>query len=194
VAINPILIGPLFETISSIVKRVLPPEKISEVERLKLEQALQMAVLNQSATEFTAEMSDRASARSLGQADVEKGSALTNVLAALHRPMWSFVMLAIYVITIIDKWLGIPDLVLDPVQESIMRTVIIFYFGGRTIEKATAIAKNGVANGIAAPKAPAPRAPAPAPVTRAPAPAVPDSPYITPRRQEELERDRRRDD
>lgn len=71
---------------------------------------------------------DRTSARDLAKADVVAGNVFTGVLAAVVRPLWgigAFVVVVYYVASGND--------IKMPVQ-SIIETVIAFYFGGRVTE------------------------------------------------------------
>jgi hypothetical protein len=56
-----------------------------------------------------------------------------------HRPVWSFVMLVIFCWTILAPYFNYPLIELSTVHKDIMQTVIIFYFGGRTVEKAAGV-------------------------------------------------------
>lgn len=85
--------------------------------------------------EVSKEVEDRVSARLLAQKELARGNSLTNLLAAVHRPIWSLVTLSIFIYSAIGVSLGGPEVLLTPLHKSIMQTVVIFYFGGRSIEK-----------------------------------------------------------
>lgn len=138
-----LLSEPVAGIVRDIIGRVLPPQKISEEERLRLEQELKLKVMEYDWSELEAEIQDRADARALAQKELEKGNALTNAMAALHRPVWSFAMLALFLMAVLDKALGLPDIQLGDAERDIMRTVIVFYFGGRSVEKVAHAIRNG---------------------------------------------------
>jgi len=129
------LIGPIAETVNTVLKRVLPPEKMSEGERAQMEAALTAELLKADWSRFEAEVQDRIDARGLAKAELDKGNAFTTILAATHRPIWSFCILGLFAWTLLAKPLGFPDVPLSDVHKDIMQTVIIFYFGGRSVEK-----------------------------------------------------------
>lgn len=129
-----LLIGPISSLVSDILRRVLP-EKMSEEERLKAEKEMTLSLLNADWQRLEKEIEDRVSARALAEKELDKGNALTNIAAAVHRPLWSFAMLGIFIWTLISTQLGLPAVTLSDVHKDIMQTVIIFYFGGRSVEK-----------------------------------------------------------
>lgn len=131
-----LIVSPVTSIIRDVLKRILPPEKMSEEEKAKLEQELTLAVMQQDWQRFEKEIQDRISARELAKSELEKGNAFTNILAATHRPIWSFVTLGLFVWSIVSGQFGLPPVELTDIHKSIMQTVIIFYFGGRSIEKA----------------------------------------------------------
>lgn len=126
------LLLPLLSSIlPDVIRRVLPAEKISEADRATLEQQITLELMKQNWNGIEAEFRDRDSARQLAAAEIAKGNALTSFLAAVVRPLWgigAFVLVAWSVYAGAD----IPE----PLQ-SIIQTVLMFYFGGRVIEKVT---------------------------------------------------------
>lgn len=136
-----LLIGPLSSLISDVIRRVLPAEKMSEAERLRLEAELQRAIIQADWQRLEKEIEDRVSARELAKAELGRGNALTNILAATHRPLWSFMMLGIFIWTLISPQLSLPTITLSEVHKDIMMTVIVFYFGGRSAEKIFTVIK-----------------------------------------------------
>jgi len=58
------------------------------------------------------------------------------VLTVTHRPAWSLLTLGIFAWTVLAPYLGFPNIPLTETHKAIMQTVIIFYFGGRSVEKA----------------------------------------------------------
>jgi hypothetical protein len=127
--------APVTGLVKEVVNRVLPREKMSEEEQLKMELALREGLSKLDLSKFEAEVRDRESARLLAEKELERGNALTTTLAAIHRPIWSLVTLLLFVFTVIAKPLGLPAMELTEIHKSIMQTIVIFYFGGRSVEK-----------------------------------------------------------
>jgi len=126
-----ILINLLSSLIPDVIKRVLPPEKMSETDAAKLQAELALALMKQDWDKIEAEYADRNSARQLAAAEIAKGNALTSLLAAIVRPLWgigAFVLVAYSVIY---------GVAISNVLNDIIQTVLMFYFGGRVIEKVT---------------------------------------------------------
>lgn len=113
-----------------VIKRILP-EKISESEKMLIEQKLTFELLNADWKKIEAEYTDRNSARELGKADIARGNAFTSAMAAIVRPLWGIGAFAIVVYSVItDYEIKVP-------LQTIIETLLMFYFGGRTIEKVT---------------------------------------------------------
>ncbi|MFQ5479796.1 MAG: hypothetical protein ACE5DW_00775 [Thermodesulfobacteriota bacterium] len=91
--------------------------------------------------EARAATADIENARALAVTESEGAPPWANVLKVTHRPLWSFIMLAIFSWTILAPYLGYPQIPLTEVHKSIMQTVIIFYFGGRSVEKSIGMIK-----------------------------------------------------
>ncbi|MFQ5428054.1 MAG: hypothetical protein ACE5EZ_03640 [Thermodesulfobacteriota bacterium] len=91
--------------------------------------------------EARAATADMQNARALAIKESEGAPDWANVLKVTHRPLWSFLMLAIFSWTILAPYLGYPQIPLTEVHKSIMQTVIIFYFGGRSVEKTIGLIK-----------------------------------------------------
>ncbi len=91
--------------------------------------------------EARAATADMQNARALAVSESEGGPAWANVLKVTHRPMWSFIMLAVFSWTILAPYIGYPQIPLTEIHKSIMQTVIIFYFGGRSLEKSISMIK-----------------------------------------------------
>ncbi len=85
--------------------------------------------------ESRAAAADMQNARALAISESAGAPQWANVLKVTHRPLWSFIMLAIFSWTILAPYIGYPQIPLTEVHKSIMQTVIIFYFGGRSVEK-----------------------------------------------------------
>lgn len=94
-----------------------------EAERLALE-------------EYKASMADVQAARELAGKEGDGAPAWTKALTVTHRPLWSFVMLFIFIWTMLAPYFRFPAIPVSDIHKEIMQTVIIFYFGGRSVEKA----------------------------------------------------------
>ena len=129
------LLGPITSLVTDVIKRVLPPEKMSEEERRKLEVEASLEVQKLMMDKYKLELEDIVSARKLAEAELSRGSAFTNILAALHRPLWSIVTLLLFSWTLLSTQLGLPEIHLTELHKDIMQTVIVFYFSGRSVEK-----------------------------------------------------------
>lgn len=119
----------LGKVLPDVLKRVLPAEKMSEAERANLEQQLTLELMKADWKQVEAEFEDRKSARELAKEDIAKGNAFTSAAAAIVRPLWgigAFVLVTYSVVT--------NSVITAPIQ-SIIETVLMFYFGGRVIEK-----------------------------------------------------------
>ncbi|MBU2559220.1 MAG: hypothetical protein KJ578_15695, partial [Bacteroidetes bacterium] len=101
----------------------------------KVETELKLAIMQADWQRLEKEIDDRVSARELAKAELDKGNAFTTLLAATHRPVWSFVVLALFCWSVLSTQLGLPAIALTDIHKDIMMTVIIFYFGGRSVEK-----------------------------------------------------------
>jgi hypothetical protein len=148
---------------------------MSEEERARLEHELRLEMLRQDWSAVEAEIEDRINARALAQAELLRGNAFTNVLAAVHRPLWSLVTLGLFVANVIGPVLGWPEFRLGEIERDIMRTVIIFYFGGRTVEKSVQLIRGAGA----VPSAGPPQVPPP-PLPPRPTPSRPAVPTSAP--------------
>ncbi len=116
--------------VDGLVDRYLPAS-MSEEERAKLRMDAQRLAME----EFNAAMADVQDARTLAVKESEGAPPWTKVLTVTHRPAWSFLMLALFSWTVLAPYFGYPQMMLTDVHRDIMQTVIIFYFGGRSIEK-----------------------------------------------------------
>lgn len=136
------LVGPISELVTTVLKRVLP-EKMTEAERAKIEAELRLALLQADWTRIEAEFRDRDSARRLAASDIAQGNAWTSVLAAMVRPVWGLASLVVVVYPYLAAPLGLPAVTIDEPTKDIIQLVIMFYFGGRVIEKIVPAIKNG---------------------------------------------------
>lgn len=126
-------------TVGKVVERLtdkyLPlPANEKVREELKVE-AKRIAV-----EEYKTAVLDLQGARELAAKEAQKTAPeWTSVLTVTNRPAWSFLMLVIFTWTIFAPYMGFPQIPLSSVHKDIMETVIIFYFGGRSVEKAAGI-------------------------------------------------------
>ena len=133
--VNATPVGTVVNTVCGILpdilKRVLPAEKMTDLERARLTADIQNAVASQNWNELEAAYADVNSARNLAGQDLAKGNAFTGSLSALVRPLWgigAFVMTVYYVVSHVP---------IEPPTTGIIETVIGFYFGSRLVEKVT---------------------------------------------------------
>ncbi len=137
------------DLVNGIIKRVLP-EKMSEAEAAKLQNDVTMELLKADWAGVEKEFNDRADARALAKADVEKGNWFTNILAATVRPVFAYVSMVAFFVpmavrmttafmhhTFTDAQLA--SISMNPIEQNIVLSIIYFYFGGRTVEKGLAL-------------------------------------------------------
>ncbi len=133
------ILGDIIEaTVGKVVNRLadkyLPPS-MSEKEREEFRQkARELAV-----EEYRTAIADVNAARELAGKEAEGSPAWTRVLTVTHRPAWSFLMLGMFMWTVAAPYLSFPVIPLSEIHKDIMQTVIVFYFGGRSIEKAATV-------------------------------------------------------
>jgi len=84
-------------------------------------------------------IADVNAARSLAGKEADGAPGWTRVLTVTHRPAWSFLMLGIFLWTIVAPYADFPVIPLSDIHKDIMQTVIVFYFGGRSVEKAATV-------------------------------------------------------
>jgi len=135
------IIGDLIEsTVGKVVGKLTDrylPASMSEAEKAEFQvKAAELAI-----EEGRAATADIQNARALAMTEGEGAPGWANILKVTHRPLWSFIMLFIFSWTILAPYLGYPQIPLTEVHKSIMQTVIIFYFGGRSVEKSIAMIK-----------------------------------------------------
>ena len=127
-------IASVSDLVGGIIKRIWP-EKMSELDAAKIKQATQEFMLTAEGQSAMNEFADRASARALAAADVSRGNAFSNVLAATVRPVWGYCALIVVAYPYLAGALSWPAVTIDGPTKDIVQTVIMFFFGGRTIEK-----------------------------------------------------------
>ena len=111
------------------------PASMSESEKETFRQEARRLSIEES----KAATADIQSARELAAKESEGAPGWTKVLTVTHRPIWSFLILAMFSWTVVAPYLGFPVIELTEIHKDIMQTVIIFYFGGRSIEKAAKV-------------------------------------------------------
>jgi hypothetical protein len=143
----PLILPPIIAAAGSllgdVLKRVLPAEKISESERMQIEQTMTLELMKQDWSRVEAELKDRMNARELAAADIARGNAFTGILAATVRPAWGYGALVLVVYTVVGTSLGLPTLEVPEAIWEILNYVVWFFFGGRTAEKIASIAVPG---------------------------------------------------
>jgi hypothetical protein len=129
------LISPILELTNDVISRVLPGKKISDHELMTIKNQMNKAVLDYDWRRFESEVEDRVSARVLAQKELEKSGSFTKFLAGIHRPLWSIGTLLLFGWSLFSHQFGLIPIELTDAHKNIMMTVIIFYFGGRSVEK-----------------------------------------------------------
>ncbi len=125
-------------TVGKVVDRLTDkflPSSMGEEEKLKIRLEAEMLALR----EYESAMAGLQGARELAGKEAYGAPFWTRVLTVTHRPIWSFLMMGIFGWTILAPYIGYPQIFFDEIHKDIMQTVIIFYFGGRTIEKAVGV-------------------------------------------------------
>lgn len=117
-----------------VADKYLPPS-MSEKEKFEARLEIQKAAIE----EYKTAIADVQGARGLAAKESEGAPGWTRVLTITHRPAWSFAMLGIFGWTVIAPYFGWPVIPLTEIHKDVMQTVIIFYFGGRSVEKTARI-------------------------------------------------------
>lgn len=129
------IIGDLIKnTVGKVVDKIADkflPASMSEKEKAEMRLEAERLALE----EYKTAIADVQTARELAGKESEGAPGWTKVLTVTHRPVWSFLILAVFAWTILAPYLGFPQIPLTDIHKDVMQTVIIFYFGGRTIEK-----------------------------------------------------------
>lgn len=135
----PVIGDALEAAVGRVVDRLVDrfiPSSLGEKEREELRnEARRLAV-----EEMKAAGAETQGARALAEKEAWADAPYwTRVLTVTHRPAWSYAVLALFAWTIIAPCLGLGELALTEAHGEIMKTVIIFYFGGRSLEKTAGI-------------------------------------------------------
>lgn len=125
------IVGGIIEKVVGVIDKVVPDKDLAA----KITADVQMELLRQDWEKTAAEFKDRDSARTLAAADIAKGNALSGFLAATVRPVWGYAALVVVVYPYLAGALHWPAVTIDGATKDILQTVIMFFFGGRTIEK-----------------------------------------------------------
>lgn len=122
--------GTVGKVIGALTDKYLPA---SMTEKEKADFRMEAAKLAQA--EADRAIADVRGARELAMKESEGAPGWTKILTVTHRPIWALVVLAIFTWTILAPYLGYPNIPLSEVHKDVMMTVIVFYFGGRSVEK-----------------------------------------------------------
>src|SRR3972149_8172 len=132
---TPIITDILESTVGKVVDRLTDrflPSTLGEKER----EELKVEARRIASEEYRAASVDSKSARDLAvKEDWPQAPYWTRVLTVTHRPIWSYAALSLFIWTVLAPYLGFAEFELSEVHSGIMKTVIIFYFGGRAPEK-----------------------------------------------------------
>lgn len=142
------VIGDLIEsTVGKVVDRLAGhylPESMSEAEKEQFRQRARELSIE----EARAATADTQNARALAGKEAEGAPGWTKVLTVTHRPAWSFLTLGIFSWTVLAPYFGFDTIPLSEVHKDVLQTVIVFYFGGRSIEKTVGYFKGGRSGGL----------------------------------------------
>lgn len=122
---NPLLFSSVFELGSKLIDRLIPDKQKQAEAQLDL----QKLIMEYDWKGVELEFSDRANARALAEKEIATSSPLTAFLAAAVRPIWGIGAFCLVTYSITHDY-AIPSGI-----NSLIETVIQFYFGGRVIEK-----------------------------------------------------------
>lgn len=129
-AIEGVLKNTIGKAIDGIIGKYLPPSMSEEKKAEIRQEEVKLAI-----EQYKTSIADAQGARELAAKESDGAPAWTKVLTVTHRPIWSFVMLGIFGWTVVAPYFRFPVIPLTDIHKEIMQTVIIFYFGGRSIEK-----------------------------------------------------------
>jgi len=129
-AIEGLFKNTLGNVVGGLVDKYLP-SSMSEADKA----AARQAEISLAMEQYRVAIADVQGARALAAKESDAAPAWTKALTVTHRPVWSFVMLGIFGWTVVAPYFSFPIIPLTDIHKEIMQTVIIFYFGGRSIEK-----------------------------------------------------------
>ena len=136
IALAPLLIQPVSDLIKNVLNKFVG-DKMSEAEKAELVLKAQEQVYQHNWQPILKHYEDIANARALAANDTARGNWASNFLAATVRPAYGYWSLAILTVLVMGKEARF----IDPSPETmelikdVVKTVIFFFFGGRTIEK-----------------------------------------------------------
>lgn len=132
---TPIVTDILESTVGKVVDRLADrflPSSLGEKER----EELRLEAMRIASEEYKAAAGDSKSARDFAEKELlSQAPGWTKLLTVTHRPAWSYAALLLFIWTVAAPYLGLGEFPLSEVHSEIMQTVIIFYFGGRSLEK-----------------------------------------------------------
>ena len=137
-AVTPVIGDLISSTVGKVVGKLVDhylPSTMSEEEK----ENFKLEARRLSIEEYKTAIADVEGARELASQESEGAPGWTKILTVTHRPVWSFLILAIFAWTVLAPYLGFPVIALTEIHKDIMQTVIIFYFGGRSIEEAAGV-------------------------------------------------------
>lgn len=141
------VVGDILEsTVGKVVERLADrflPASMNERER----EEFKIEAARLAKEEYETAVRDVQGARELAAKEASGSPPWTRALAATHRPAWSLLTLAIFAWTVAAPYAGFGVVPLTEIHKEVMQTVIIFYFGGRSIEKAVSAARYGRGRG-----------------------------------------------
>ncbi|HDD53078.1 MAG TPA: hypothetical protein ENF32_03295 [Thermosulfidibacter takaii] len=122
--------------VKEVLKRVLPPEKMSEEERKKLEMEAAAQATQLFLERYSKEMEDVMNARSLAMVEAQNAPWLVRLLRGLVRPIIGFGCATIWGYNVLaPQFLNQPRIPLNQWDYFVIMSVLSFYFGLRTFEK-----------------------------------------------------------
>lgn len=142
-------ISSVSDLLNGVIKRILP-EKMSDADKANLQQQLTLELMKADWAGIEKEYQDRADARALAKADVDKGNWFTNVLSATVRPIFAYVAMVAFFVPMAVRMTTaflhhaftdaqLAAISLNPIEQQIVLSIVYFYYGGRTVEKGLAI-------------------------------------------------------
>ncbi len=114
----------------------LPLSSVSDEDRLKLRLEAELLA----SSEYKAVMARVKDAHELTAKEGCVATPFAGVLSAIHRPIWSFLVLGVFIWMVFAPYVGYSEVPISPIHKDIIQTVLIMYFAGRSIEKVAALA------------------------------------------------------
>lgn len=150
-----LIIGPGIKIAAELITGKTEPEEVLQalVDAPDKLRALETQAKNLEHEALKIEVEDRQDARGMAKEEIKETKDVppwTKILTVIHRPIWSLLVLLLFAVTVLAPYVGWygagPDgkpmiIEIPPAQKEIMKTVIMFYFGGRSAEKIVKEAK-----------------------------------------------------